>query len=304
MAAAFLQHLAGAAVEVLSAGSLPAGEVNPVAVEAMREAGLDLSRERPRLLQDSAVRRADVVITMGCGDVCPVYPGKRYEDWDLPDPAGRSIAEVRSIRDEIERRVRDLMREMGLGAARGRGELYDAAYDRRAAAGENVHGEADFVMRYSPRSVLDAGCGTGRVGRELARRGVEVVGVDLDAEMLATARIRSPAPRWLLGDVSTIELGRTFSLILMAGNVINFVVPGRRRAAVLNLARHLEPGGLLVCGHSVTPDGCPPEDLGSWAGEAGLELLEHWSTWDRDPHDRSSEYSLTVHRAGMAAPGR
>ena len=109
MAAAFLRHLAGDRVEVISAGSAPAEVVNPVAREAMAEVGVDLAGERPKLLQDSAVRRAEVVITMGCGDTCPIYPGKRYEDWDVPDPAGKEIAEVRPIRDEIERRVRALL---------------------------------------------------------------------------------------------------------------------------------------------------------------------------------------------------
>ena len=112
MAAAFLRRLAGDRVEVLSAGSTPAVAVNPVAVEAMAEAGIDLAGERPKLLQDSSVRRADVVITMGCGDACPIYPGKRYEDWELSDPAGKGIEQVRPIRDEIERRVKTLMAEL------------------------------------------------------------------------------------------------------------------------------------------------------------------------------------------------
>jgi len=105
MAAGFLQRLAGDRVEVLSAGSEPAEQVNPVAVAAMREKGIDLARERPKLLTDAAVRQAEVVITMGCGDACPFYPGKRYEDWELEDPAGKDLETVRRIRDEIERRV-------------------------------------------------------------------------------------------------------------------------------------------------------------------------------------------------------
>jgi arsenate reductase (thioredoxin) len=112
MAAGFLKQLAGDRVEVLSAGSEPADQVNPAAVQAMREKGVDLSGERPKLLSDSAVRQADVVITMGCGDACPFYPGKRYEDWELPDPAGQGLEQVRPIRDEIERRVRKLVQEL------------------------------------------------------------------------------------------------------------------------------------------------------------------------------------------------
>ncbi len=112
MASGFLQHLAGERIEVLSAGSQPADEVNPVAVQAMSEKGIDISREVPKLLADSAVREADVVITMGCGDACPFYPGKRYEDWELDDPAGQNLEQVRPIRDEIETRVRKLIAEL------------------------------------------------------------------------------------------------------------------------------------------------------------------------------------------------
>ena len=105
MAAGFLQRLAGDRVEVLSAGSEPTEQVNPVAIAAMREKGIDLAQKRPKLLTDAAVRQAEVVITMGCGDACPFYPGKRYEDWELEDPAGKDLETVRRIRDEIERRV-------------------------------------------------------------------------------------------------------------------------------------------------------------------------------------------------------
>jgi arsenate reductase len=108
MAAGFLRTLAGDRVDVLSAGTEPAEDVNPVAVEAMAEKGIDLSEARPRRLEDAAVESADVVITMGCGDACPLYPGKRYEDWALEDPAGKGIEDVRRIRDQIEARVRAL----------------------------------------------------------------------------------------------------------------------------------------------------------------------------------------------------
>ncbi|MGH2545766.1 MAG: low molecular weight phosphatase family protein [Actinomycetota bacterium] len=109
MAAALLERIAGDGVRVLSAGTRPADDVHPNVVAAMREVGIDLSAVRPRRLEDEAVREADVVVTMGCGDECPFYRGKRYEDWDLPDPAGRPVEEVRAIRDEIERRVGDLL---------------------------------------------------------------------------------------------------------------------------------------------------------------------------------------------------
>ena len=109
MAAGWLRHLAGDRVEVLSAGSAPAGTVNPVAVAAMAEVGIDIGAQQPKLLSDTAVQASDVVITMGCGDACPFYPGKRYEDWQLDDPAGQGIEAVRPIRDEIRRRVEELL---------------------------------------------------------------------------------------------------------------------------------------------------------------------------------------------------
>ncbi len=114
MAAAFADQLGRGAVKVHSAGSAPANEVNPVVVEAMAETGIDLSRELPTPLAGQAVEAADVVITMGCGDACPVFPGKRYLDWEIEDPAGQPIGAVRRIRDEIHGRVESLLREMGI----------------------------------------------------------------------------------------------------------------------------------------------------------------------------------------------
>ena len=112
MAAAFLTHLAGDRVQVRSAGSAPADTVNPAVVTAMSEAGIDISAEVPKVLTVEAVQASDVVITMGCGDTCPVFPGKRYLDWELPDPAGQGTDAVRPIRDEIEKRVRGLLAEI------------------------------------------------------------------------------------------------------------------------------------------------------------------------------------------------
>jgi arsenate reductase len=112
MAAGLLSALGEGRVRVRTAGSDPADEINPAAVEAMAEVGVDLSHEHPKPVTDEFVRAADVVITMGCGDACPIYPGKRYEDWSLEDPAGKDLATVRRIRDEIERRVRGLLAEL------------------------------------------------------------------------------------------------------------------------------------------------------------------------------------------------
>jgi arsenate reductase len=112
MAAAFLHHLSNGAIEVRSAGSEPADQVNPAAVAAMAELGINISAEKPKILTDDAVRTSDVVVTMGCGDTCPFYPGKRYEDWVLDDPAGQGVEAVRPIRDEIRRRVEKLIAEL------------------------------------------------------------------------------------------------------------------------------------------------------------------------------------------------
>ena len=112
MAAGFLTHLSGGAVEVRSAGSLPGDQVNPSAVAAMAEVGIDISSQTPKILTSDAVRASDVVITMGCGDACPIFPGKRYLDWDLEDPAGKGVAAVHPIRDEIKARVEALLAEL------------------------------------------------------------------------------------------------------------------------------------------------------------------------------------------------
>ncbi|MFI5877340.1 arsenate reductase ArsC [Streptomyces sp. NPDC051445] len=117
MAAAFLTHLGGTRVQVRSAGSSPADTVNPAVVEALTEVGIDISAETPKVLTTEAVQASDVVITMGCGDACPYFPGKRYLDWQLEDPAGQGVAAVRPIRDEIERRIRGLLAELGIEPA-------------------------------------------------------------------------------------------------------------------------------------------------------------------------------------------
>lgn len=116
MAAAYLHHLSGGAVEVRSAGSAPADQVNPSAVEAMAEEGIDIHAEKPKVLTTEAVQASDVVVTMGCGDTCPIFPGKRYEDWELEDPAGKGVDSVRPIRDDIKGRILVLLDELGVPA--------------------------------------------------------------------------------------------------------------------------------------------------------------------------------------------
>ena len=177
------------------------------------------------------------------------------------------------------------------------GDEYQARFDRLAATGQDVHGEADFVTRRAPSTVLDAGCGTGRVGIELARRGVEVVGVDVDESMLATARRRAPDVTWVTSGIDdpSFDLGRTFDLVLMAGNVPLFTPPGSHAALVAGAARHVRPGGLLVSGFSLGR-GYEPADLDEHATAAGLVLEARFATWDEDPWDDGADYAVSVHR--------
>lgn len=177
------------------------------------------------------------------------------------------------------------------------GDDYDSTYERRAAAGEDVHGEADFVQRFAPKSVLDAGCGTGRVGRELARRGLDVAGVDIDPEMLNTARRKAPDVDWRLADLATVDLSRSFGAIVMAGNVMIFLEPGSESTVVANLARHLAPGGVLIAGFQLMRDRLTLARYDDIAANAGLALVERWSTWDRDAWDAGSNYAVSVHSA-------
>ena len=184
-----------------------------------------------------------------------------------------------------------------------RGADYDAPYAARALAGEDVHGEANAVMALAPDlpfSVLDAGCGTGRIGIELARRGVEVVGVDLDPRMLERARAVAPDLDWRLGDLATLELGRAVDLVLLAGNVMLFVTPGSQGQDVATLARHLRPGGLLMAGFQLGRSAYRLADYDAHAAAAGLSLAARWSTWDRAPWTPRSDYAVSVHRLDLA----
>jgi SAM-dependent methyltransferase len=180
------------------------------------------------------------------------------------------------------------------------GEEYDATYDRRAAAGEDVHGEAHFVESLGVRSVLDAGCGTGRVGRELARRGLDVVGVDLDPVMLATAHDRAPRVPWILADLAMVELRRRFDAIVMAGNVMIYLTPGTEGDVLRNLERHLAPGGLVIAGFQLMPGKLTIDRYDELASSAGLRLRDRYSTWDGDPWRAGGDYAVSVH---TAAPG-
>jgi SAM-dependent methyltransferase len=175
------------------------------------------------------------------------------------------------------------------------GDEYQRRFDALAASGTDVHGEASFVRAYDPTSVLDAGCGTGRVAVELARHGIDVVGVDIDASMLTTARQRAPELIWVASDLAALDLGRTFDLVVMAGNVPLFTPPGTEEALVAGVARHVARTGLLVAGFSVDR-GYAVEDYDGHAAAAGLELVERFATWDRQPFADGGDYAVSVHR--------
>lgn len=198
-----------------------------------------------------------------------------------------------------------------------RSEKRDASeYDRRFAeaeqAGRDMHGEASFVESLGVRSVLDAGCGTGRVAIELARRGLDVVGIDLDPGMLEAARAKAPHLTWLLDDLVSVHVTpgdggdpaapRRFDAVVAAGNVMIFLEPGTEGAVVANLARHLAPGGALVAGFQL--DGHLSLDAyDELCRSAGLDLEERWATWDRHPWREGGEYAVSVHRAAHRPVG-
>ena len=175
-----------------------------------------------------------------------------------------------------------------------RGADYDERWARMAAAGKSIHGEADFICRFSPRSVLDAGCGTGRVGIELAARGIEVVGVDLDAPMIEQARVKAPDLEWVQHDLIDVDLGREFEVVAMPGNVMIFVHPGTEAAVVANLARHVSVGGVLIAGFQLgRPYGS--DDYERDCAAAGLTGDSRSATWDGDPWTEGGDYVVSVH---------
>lgn len=182
-----------------------------------------------------------------------------------------------------------------LAEAGGRSQTYDERWTAMQAEGREIHGEADFVESLGPASVLDAGCGTGRVATELANRGIDVVGVDLDPGMLEVAWSKAPDASWVHGDLATVDLGRTFDVVVMAGNVMIFLAPGSEGRVVANLARHLHPSGAMVAGFSLEPGRLDLATYDAHAAGAGLELAERWATWDRQPFD-GGNYAVSVHR--------
>jgi SAM-dependent methyltransferase len=184
-------------------------------------------------------------------------------------------------------------------------EEYYSRWRRLEATGQSPHGEADFIESLHPRSVLDAGCGMGRVATELDRRGIDVVGVDLDDDLLAFARRTQPAIRWLLNDLASMDLGRCFDVVAMPGNVMIFCRAEDRAVIIRNLTAHLEPDGLLVAGFQLDSGEATLglEEYDGLCRAAGLELVERWATWDREPYS-SGTYAVSVHRPSIEPVSR
>lgn len=180
------------------------------------------------------------------------------------------------------------------------GDDYQCRIEARLAGNDHPHGEADLVGTYRPRRVLDAGCGTGRVASELARRGVEVVGVDRDGSMLAVARRLTPQLRWVEQDLADLELGERFDVVLLAGNVPLFTPTGTTRALVAGCARHLADDGVLIAGFALDR-GYGVDDYDAEAAAAGLGLRRRHATWHGDPYEPEATYAVSVHGLGPSS---
>ena len=176
-----------------------------------------------------------------------------------------------------------------------RGDAYDRRFADLAASGVDVHGEVGLLERLGVGSVLDAGCGTGRVAIELARRGHDVAGVDLDPAMLEAARAKAPEVPWVEADLAAFRLDRLFDAVVMAGNVMIFLAPGQEAAVVANVSRHLAPGGVLVAGFSLRPGALDLATYDALTDHAGLGLVHRFSSWDGDEF-ADGDYAVSVHR--------
>lgn len=182
-----------------------------------------------------------------------------------------------------------------------RGDAYDERWRKLAAAGQAIHGEADLIeslLREAGGSrVLDGGCGTGRVAIELAARGFSVAGMDLDEAMLASARAKAPEIQWILADLSeaSAHLDSEFDIVALPGNVMIFVERGSEATVISQLASLLVPGGLLVAGFQLTTGRLRLDHYDKDCATAGLELVDRWATWDREPF-HGGDYAVSVHR--------
>ena len=183
---------------------------------------------------------------------------------------------------------------------RSSGQDYDARWERLAAAGEDPHGEANFVAAFGSASVLDAGCGTGRVAIQLARQGIETVGVDLDAGFIERAKAKEPVLEWHVADLASVDLGRQFELVLAAGNVMIFLAPNSEAAVLANVARHLVSGGRFVAGFQVRADGIGLEEFDRLAALVGMSLENRYATWSRAAF-HGGDYAVSVYRLTASA---
>jgi SAM-dependent methyltransferase len=174
-------------------------------------------------------------------------------------------------------------------------DRYDERWQRMAAAGENPHGEADLITSFRPASVLDGGCGTGRVGIELACRGIAVLGVDVDEDMIAAARAKAPDLEWVASGLGELARPERFDVVALAGNVIPYVAAGGHADAVRACARHLRTGGRLIAGFQLQEGWPTLADYDGWCEAADLELEERFATWDREPYEGGA-YAVSVHR--------
>jgi len=185
-----------------------------------------------------------------------------------------------------------------------RGDEYDDRWRTLEADGRPIHGEADLVDglldEIGGSRVLDAGCGTGRVAIELATRGVEVLGADVNPSMLAEARRKAPHITWVHSDIADLDLGRVFDVVVMAGNVPLFTPEDKRAALVAGCARHVAPDGVLIAGFQLGRE-VDLADYDAYCAAAGLELAERYSTWDGDPFPGDGTYALSVHRQRSGA---
>ena len=176
-------------------------------------------------------------------------------------------------------------------------DAYDARWRALQQQGLDIHGEVNLVISLNPHSVLDAGCGTGRVAIELARRNVSVVGVDLDAEMLAAARQKAPALEWIEADLAAVQLDSRFDVVVMPGNVMIFVNPDERGAVIANMARHVAERGYLLSGFQLArrDRSLNLAEYDEHCAASGLTFVARWSTWDKAPFD-GNDYAVTMHQ--------
>ena len=182
-----------------------------------------------------------------------------------------------------------------------RGTEYDRRWADLEQAGHSIHGEADLICTFEPSSVMDAGCGTGRVAIELDRRGIDVVGVDLDPAMLAAARQKAPDIDWIEADLTDVFVGsddgarRRFEVVALPGNVMIFLSPGSEDRVVANLSRHLTAGGRLISGFQLGVGRLGLDDYDRYTAAAGLDLEHRWATWEQEPYIHG-DYAVSVHR--------